>query len=62
MALYTFLYNCPKFGGGGGGGEASPRPPPLDETLASLVDQDYSSSYKHSAPLIIQHPLPNDGK
>ena len=35
VALYTFLYNCPKFwgggGGGGGGGEAS-HPP--DETLA----------------------------
>ena len=30
VALYTFLYNCPKFGGGGGGGGGGPPP---DETL-----------------------------
>ena len=23
VVLYTFLYNCPKFGGGGGGGGGS---------------------------------------
>ena len=38
--LYTFLYNCPKFGGGGGGGEGGsfpPTPPPLDETLVCTI-------------------------
>ena len=32
VALYTFLYNCPKFGGGGG---SFPPCPPPDETLLS---------------------------
>ena len=36
MALYTFLYKCPKFGGGGG--KLHP-PPPLDETLVGIMRQ-----------------------
>ena len=41
-ALYTFLYNCPKFGGGGGGGGSfSPPPPlpPLDENVFGIMRQ-----------------------
>ena len=43
VALYTFLYNCPKFGGGGGGGEASPP----DETLPGV----------HAGSLCLYHRL-----
>ena len=32
VALYTFLYNTPKFWGGGGGG-GTPPSTPLDETV-----------------------------
>ena len=36
VALYTFLYNCPKFGGGGKL-LPPPPPPPPDETLILYI-------------------------